>query len=634
MHRPVGWFACALLLSVTASTAKDASAAERKAPEGGNPAREAATDGSAPVKDSARKSARGKPAAGKLAPSKATADQASLASPAGKLVQQALEAESAGQPEERAKLMERAVSSYPDYAPAHWAAGEIRLKDRWLPVDEAMKEIAASGVVEKYRRKRAGARRTFKDQVQLGDWCAAEGLVNHARLHWMEALALEPDSRAVMSKLGLVMYQGRPVPAETVELIEQQQNEQLVAAKKWAPPLKKLMNEIEADRPKIRQAAEKKLQEFNDPAVVPTLEELIANAGPEFGVAAIGALVRTPGQEATDTLMRMALLSQHPEVRVAASQALHKRSLYAVVPTLMGMLRAPVEIAAEQTVGENQSTHRIALFQEGPLASKAFVSAGGHSHYETIHVRRNRGEVERQVADAPDVTLAEDTALVEQAAAYSLMAMISNANVIAALTATTGQYCGDKPTDWWTWWMNYNEIYLYPQKPIQVTSRDYTPPPSFYKVTYSSCFVAGTKVWTMTGPVPIERMQAGDCVLSQHPATGELAFKPVLATTVRPTSPVRKIKTDGDSIRATLGHPFWVSGLGWRMTKELKAGEKLHTVKGPVEIMSAESDGEAVCYNLVVADFGNYFVGENKVLVHDNTIRDVTPALVPGLVVK
>ena len=51
-------------------------------------------------------------------------------------------------------------------------------------------------------------------------------------------------------------------------------------------------------------------------------------------------------------------------------------------------------------------------------------------------------------------------------------------------------------------------------------------------------------------------------------------------------------------------------------------------------LIAANDAGEAVCYNLVVADFGNYFVGEEKALVHDNTIRDVTPAIVPGLVTR
>ena len=39
-------------------------------------------------------------------------------------------------------------------------------------------------------------------------------------------------------------------------------------------------------------------------------------------------------------------------------------------------------------------------------------------------------------------------------------------------------------------------------------------------------------------------------------------------------------------------------------------------------------------YNLVIADFNTYFVGESGILVHDNTARRPTQAVVPGLTAK
>ena len=42
--------------------------------------------------------------------------------------------------------------------------------------------------------------------------------------------------------------------------------------------------------------------------------------------------------------------------------------------------------------------------------------------------------------------------------------------------------------------------------------------------------------------------------------------------------------------------------------------------------------GEAECHNLVVADFNSYFVGRDRILVHDNNLRQVTTATVPGFV--
>ena len=127
-------------------------------------------------------------------------------------------------------------------------------------------------------------------------------------------------------------------------------------------------------------------------------------------------------------------------------------------------------------------------------------------------------------------------------------------------------------------------------------------------------------------------MRVGDSVLAQDPDSGELTYKPVLATTVRPPSTTIEIKTDEATIRATRGHPFWVDGIGWQMAKELKAGQNLHSPRGPVQIQTARQHSEAVCYNLVVADFNSYFVSNAQVLVHDNNLREVTTAIVPGLV--
>ncbi len=39
-------------------------------------------------------------------------------------------------------------------------------------------------------------------------------------------------------------------------------------------------------------------------------------------------------------------------------------------------------------------------------------------------------------------------------------------------------------------------------------------------------------------------------------------------------------------------------------------------------------------YNLVVADFHTYFIGEAKILVHDNTIHQPTDVVVPGLAAR
>jgi hypothetical protein len=136
--------------------------------------------------------------------------------------------------------------------------------------------------------------------------------------------------------------------------------------------------------------------------------------------------------------------------------------------------------------------------------------------------------------------------------------------------------------------------------------------------------VKGTPVWTKTGIKPIETIELSDLVLAQDVATGELAYKPVLARTVRPPCPILRLALDGEELLATRGHPFWVAGIGWRMAKELDDGAILHGIGGSPRVASIETAGEEKAYNLVVADFNTYFVGKHGILVHDNTPRRST----------
>jgi hypothetical protein len=125
-------------------------------------------------------------------------------------------------------------------------------------------------------------------------------------------------------------------------------------------------------------------------------------------------------------------------------------------------------------------------------------------------------------------------------------------------------------------------------------------------------------------------------VLSQDIESGELAYKPVLAVTTRAPGPRMTIRAASDSVTTTPSHPFWVLGAGWRMAKQLSPGDRLHTTSGGVRIEGVEKlpdDPPAAdtAYNLIVADFDSYFVGDGAILVHDNTLRQPTAAVLPGL---
>ena len=66
-------------------------------------------------------------------------------------------------------------------------------------------------------------------------------------------------------------------------------------------------------------------------------------------------------------------------------------------------------------------------------------------------------------------------------------------------------------------------------------------------------------------------------------------------------------------------HPWWIAGQGWKKTEELVAGMAVVTRdgRGTVLVSVVETERTDATYNLTVADFETYFVGEQRVLVHN-----------------
>ena len=205
------------------------------------------------------------------------------------------------------------------------------------------------------------------------------------------------------------------------------------------------------------------------------------------------------------------------------------------------------------------------MFQEGPFANNLFMSSGAPSL--DITVQGSRGIIRSRIVDQ---TLESDVRMAQKAEQMNAVQREINDRVTAALRPATGNDFSDDPVRWWDWWLAYNEMYQPSVKPTYTTVR-YSPPTAV-TMHYVSCFPAGTLVETSTGPIAIEVIKPGDCVLAQDADTGELAYKPVMMTTVRPPSKLIETRIEEETIRATRGHPFWVSGLGWQMAKELLPG--------------------------------------------------------------
>jgi hypothetical protein len=73
------------------------------------------------------------------------------------------------------------------------------------------------------------------------------------------------------------------------------------------------------------------------------------------------------------------------------------------------------------------------------------------------------------------------------------------------------------------------------------------------------------------------------------------------------------------NFETTDDHPWWVPGHGWKRTDELIAGMSVSTADGRgVRVVNVENTRDIQpTFNLTVADFHTYFVGEQQVWVHN-----------------
>jgi hypothetical protein len=587
-----------------------------------------------------------------------TGDRASEADDAGGIVRSALRAEIAGDNAERERLIRRALDQFPNCASAHWHAGHVRVGAEWLTLPQAQQAAVRDPRLEVYRQARdkmIGEFANFNEHLVLARWCRQQGLDAQAKYHWYKVLQLDPQHAEAMHGLGVVWCHGTLMPRREFLRLRQDAKRARLALNSWSQKLERWAERI-GRRESLPETAEEALRELRavaDPEAIAALEKVLVQSDRDFALEAVAGIGRMPVQEATQALLRIAVLSPEEAVRTAATEQLRQRPLHDYAPLLLAGLEKPLESWFRVSLSPaGHVTYRHELYHEGAAADTvlnathsfvqfdvpgartliksviygdAFVpSSPGEERYKNMVKQHQARRAAHQYAAAVD-------AVERQVKLANQRSELVNARIRFVLASTVGQDMGPDPQTWWDWWQDYNEVCLAGEKPVYeryLTGYEET---SLVPTVWMSCFPKGTKVWTQTGLTPIEQIQPGDLVLSQDVSTSELAYKPVLKTTVRPPCPALRLQIDHETITVTRGHPAWVTGIGWRMVKLLEEGQLIHGLHGSWPVWRIEEARDQEAHNLVVGDFSTYFVGEHGFLVHDNTYRRPTTALLPGL---
>jgi hypothetical protein len=510
------------------------------------------------------------------------------------------------------QFLSKAIEADPDFAPARWQAGYLRDDDRWLTIDQAIQSDRDSELLASYRRVREANPDTVAGQLKVARWCVNNGLRDESITHFNQVLLKEPNNSAAHTGLGDKLVRGTWVNAEALELSKRRQQFVRDSILRWSTELTQIRMRLEDNDQARRDMGRNQLIGIADRDVIPAMERILSLHSDVAASEVLNALNGIDEPEATLSIVRHALLCSSPDIRDTAIELLKRRPSDHFVPALIATLRGPI-----------QSQYLIGFRLNGlPICEHVLFREGFDVDERTVYdvtYRLRGGGLPRAMRGIDRDIAARESAIDVQNGQNDF----SNRRIIAILSTVTGQDIGADPYEWWQWWTGYNGLETEGKKPVGT---------QYYAYTRCECFVAGTPVWTSSGPVPIERVKVGDRVLAQDPESGELAFKCVVTTTVRPPSPIVTITANDESIGVTEGHPFWVNGSGWVLAKAINEGACLFSVGGGCNVQSNVSDLERQsAYNLIVSDFHTYFVGNHKLLVHDSTTRKPTNAKVPGM---
>ena len=91
------------------------------------------------------------------------------------------------------------------------------------------------------------------------------------------------------------------------------------------------------------------------------------------------------------------------------------------------------------------------------------------------------------------------------------------------------------------------------------------------------------------------------------------------------------MKVDGEEIKTTDEHPFWVVGKGWTGASHLKSGDILKLENGKKvkvdEVWIEKLITPVKVYNFEVADWHTYYVSDAGVLVHNKCVKVASKTL-------
>ncbi|MGE0755889.1 MAG: polymorphic toxin-type HINT domain-containing protein [Pirellulaceae bacterium] len=559
---------------------------------------------------------------------------------ADELVQEALHREIYGLVDQRDTLLAKALARDPDFGPAQWQIGRLRIGRQWWDVEKATDPDRTSPLLTTYESKRTQAGDDVASHLALANWCRNHDLPLQERAHLTRVLDLAPNHPSARERLGFRLVAGIWLSAEEFRETTLRREREAKAAAKWRDELIDIRRDLHDDLPARQTRARERLHLIQDVDAFPVMESVLSLSSEEGALAVIDAASPHPGPEAVASLIRHAVYAVSPLVRECAAEQLEQRPRESYVPSMLSEMFTPIV-----------SRFDVAVLPNGRYAYQHIFEREGQDQRQQLQLNTEYRRQSRIGGDRQETLwrafLDSTTGIASRefnVAQQNESQRVLNQRCAEALNLATHQQLPADPQRWWQWWDEENDFAQQGSKQVvtrqQIQQVRVSDRPQFGLSTQgqgatpsagrAECFVAGTQVQTSRGPRPIEQIRVGDLVLAQDVESGELALKPVLRTTVRPVSRVWRVTVGKEVLETSGGHLFWVTGRGWARSRELLSGMEVRCLRGSLPQDTEEVERAALTYNLDVADFHTYFVGEQLVLTHDVTLRRPTAAVVPG----
>ena len=574
---------------------------------------------------------------------------------AAEIVEQALRSEAEGDLVTRDRLLNQAMDADEDCLLARWHRGWLLTKDgQWQSVEadlaDAFSGQADSQGLRDYEARRLSSRDDAAGHWQLALWCIDNKLPEQAKAHLARTLEFFPEHVEARRLLGFRNMGGEWLSEEQQQEVVERSESVREGLAKYGKTLGTLARQLKSRHQHIREAAQAEVLEIKDPLAIAPIEAILGNAGRQGALVAIKGLAGIDDPEATMSLARFAMFHPLPEVKQAATTKIRLRPYDDYVPEMLQLLSSPVIAMAVPILGDDGTLagFRQSFVQERSQQTDVFVLDTTIDYSAGLRRASRRTRVPQIAPDDLASQLEAAGRATERAQQNSQAVQVNNQRIVArnravvSFLADVTEHEFAEPSDVWKWWDERNETeYQSPLKPSNVryatsrlTTRNYTAlamAAASPQTASAECFVRGTPVVTRKGLKPIEGVMVGDLVLSRDVPTGELSWKPVMRTTIRPPRPVIEISLDTENLTCTGGHLFWVSGKGWCKASQLHAGDVLHGAAQPTVVMNVKERAEQETYNLAIDQTHTYFVGKQMVLSHDVTDRLPTRNKVPGL---